>query len=219
MPDMNSLTVILLAEACVILLIALIAVLSMQIRSKSKQRQAVKQLVSQIKTQSKARSEETESFLHEVYDLSDKELAVAVAAIDKQEKHFFQKLIDTLNFSDTSQITTLDSTVVKLIDTYKSLRPKQVEASAKVGADNNTDDLNTLRAENATLAEELKITRETMASVISEFGSMFGGGKNKKLESIDLANKVAISSRPSEGDNTVGQVSKKKISEVGIDSK
>jgi hypothetical protein len=216
MPDMNSLTVILLAEACIILLISLIAVLWIQIRSKSKQRQAVKQLVSQIKTQSKARSEETKSFLHEVYDLSDKELAVAVAAIDKQEKFFFQKLIDTLNFSDISQITTLDSTVVKLIDTYKSLRPKQVEASAKAGADNNTDDLNTLRVENATLAEELKITRETMASVISEFGSMFGGGKDNKLEISDIANKVAISSTPPEGDNTEVPPSKANISETGI---
>ncbi len=216
MPDMNSLTVILLAEACVILLIALIAVLWMQIRSKSKQRQAVKQLVSQIKTQSKARTEETGSFLQEFYDLSDMELAIAVAAIDKQERRFFQKLVDTLSRSEASQITSFDATVAELIDTYKSLKPKQVDATTKVGSDYNAEDLNSLRAENATLAEELKITRETMASVISEFGSMFGGGKDNKLESSDMANKVAISGTPPEGDNTEVPPSKANISETGI---
>jgi hypothetical protein len=217
--DMSSLTVILLAEACFILLIALIAVLFLQIRSKRKKRKAIEQLVSQIKTQSKARTEETGSFLQEFYNLSDTELATAVAAIDKQERRFFQKLVNTLSRSDASQITSFDATVAELIDTYKSLKPKQVDTTSKAGADDNTDDLNKLRAENATLAEELKITRKTMASVISEFGSMFGGGKDNKFESSDIANKVGISSTPSEGDNTVGQVSKKKISEVGIDSK
>ena len=200
--DTSSLTVILLAEACFILLIALIAVLFLQIRSKRKKRKAIQQLVSQIKTQSTARTEETGSFLQEFYDLSDMELTIAVAAIDKQERRFFQKLVDTLSRSDASQITSFDATVAELIDTYKSLKPKQVDATNKVEADDNTKDLNSLRAENATLAEELKITRETMASVISEFGSMFGGGKDNKLESNDIANKVAISSVPPEGDNT-----------------
>ena len=203
MSDMNSLTVFLLVEACVILLIALIAVLFLQIRSKRKKSKAIQQLVSQIKTQSKARTEETGSFLQEFYDLSDMELAIAVAAIDKQERRFFQKLVDTLSRSEASQITSFDATVAELIDTYKSLKPKQVDATTKVGSDDNTEDLNSLRAENATLAEELKITRETMASVISEFGSMFGGGKDNKLESSDISNKVAISGTPPEGDNTV----------------
>jgi preprotein translocase subunit YajC len=198
MSDMNSLTVFLLAEVCVILLIALIAVLFLQIKSKRKKRKAIQQLVSQIKTQSKTRTEETGSFLQEFYDLSDMELTIAVAAIDKQERRFFQKLVDTLSRSDASQITSFDATVAELIDTYKSLKPKQVDATTKVGADDNTEDLNSLRAENATLAEELKITRETMSSVISEFGSMFGGGIDNKLESSDIANKVAISGTPPE---------------------
>ncbi len=216
MSDMNSLTVFLLAEACVILLIALIAVLFLQIRSKRKKSKAIQQLVSQIKTQSKARTEETGSFLQEFYDLSDMELAIAVAAIDKQERRFFQKLVDTLSRSEASQITSFDATVAELIDTYKSLKPKQVDATTKVGSDYNAEDLNSLRAENATLAEELKITRETMASVISEFGSMFGGGKDNKLESSDMANKVAISSTPPEGDNTEVPPNKANISETGI---
>ena len=190
--------------------------LLLQIRSKRKKRKASQQLVSQIKTQSEARTEETGSFLQEFYDLSDMELAIAVAAIDKQERRFFQKLVDTLSRSEASQITSFDATVAELIDTYKSLKPKQVDATNKVGSDYNAEDLNSLRAENATLAEELKITRETMASVISEFGSMFGGGKDNKLESSDMANKVAISGTPPEGDNTEVPPSKANISETGI---
>ncbi len=51
-----------------------------------------------------------------------------------------------------------------------------------------------------------------MASVISAFGSMFGGGKDNKLESSDMANKVAISGTPPEGDNTEVPPSKASIS-------
>jgi hypothetical protein len=172
MSDMNSLTVILLAEACAILLIALIAVLWFQFRSKSKLRKAVQQLVSQIKTQSKTRTEETGSFLQEFYGQSDEELAVAIADIGKQERRFFQNMVDVLILSDPNKIISLDASVAELIDTYKNLKPKHVEATTESGA----VDLATLRAENETLTVELEITRETMSSMISEFGAMFGGG-------------------------------------------
>ncbi|MFT5659035.1 MAG: hypothetical protein ACI9KN_002316, partial [Gammaproteobacteria bacterium] len=49
---MNSLTIVLLAQASLILLIALIIVLWIQIKANSRQRKAVMQLVSQIKQQS-----------------------------------------------------------------------------------------------------------------------------------------------------------------------
>jgi preprotein translocase subunit YajC len=201
MSDMNSLTMILLTEASVILLVALIVVLWLQIKSKNKQRKAVEQLVSQIKKQSKTRTEETGSFLQEVYDLSDTELTVAVKEIDKQERRFFQKLVDVLSRSEPSQITSLDASVAELVDTYKSLKPKPVEVMTEQGeAGSNAEDLEELRAKNETLTEELKITRETMAGMIAEFGNMFGGGEDNDLDSGDVADRVATSVAPPEGE-------------------
>lgn len=215
MSDMNSLAIILLAEASAILLVVLTVVLWLQIKSKNKHKKAVEQLVSQIKKQSKTRTEETGSFLQEVYDLSDTELTDAVKAIDKQERRFFQKLVDVLSRSDASQITSLDASVAELVDTYKSLKPKPVEAIIKEGPADN-DDLEALRVENAALTEELKDTRETMSGMIAEFGNMFGGGQDHDLDSSEVTEKVVVPGDTSESEEAPKESG---ISETEIEKK
>ena len=69
--------------------------------------------------------------MQEAYDLSDTELTVAVKNIDKQERRFFQKLVDVLSRSEPSQITSLDASVAELVDTYKSLKPVLIEQSSQ----------------------------------------------------------------------------------------
>ncbi|MFT5225407.1 MAG: hypothetical protein ACI8XX_001155 [Polaribacter sp.] len=197
--DMYSLTMILLAETCVILLVALIVLLCLHIRSKNKQRKAVEQLVFQIKKQSKSRSEETGSFLQEIYGLSDDDLMVAAKTIDKQERLLFQKLVDALSQSGASEITSLDTSVYVLVDAYKSLTPKPVEMINNEGA----DDLEALRSKNAALTEELRVLRVTISSMSSEFRNLFGGGQDNDLDSGDVMDKVATVDAAPEGEETV----------------
>lgn len=216
MSDMNSLTMILLAEACLILLIALVAVLWIQNKSKGKHKKAVEQLISQIKKQSKTRTEETGSFLQEVYDLSDNELTVAVQSIDKQERRFFQKLVDVLTKSDPHQITSLDASVAELVDTYKSLKPKPVEAVGAVDPSDN-DDLELLRVQNTNLKEELKTTQATMAGMIAEFGNMFGGGQDHDLDSSEVADKVVVPGKLPEDEEVKSEEKAEESSQADVD--
>jgi lipopolysaccharide export LptBFGC system permease protein LptF len=208
MSDMNSLTMIFLAETSVILLVALIVVLWLHSRSKNKQRKAVEQLVFQIKKQSKSRSEETGSFLQEIYGLRDDDLTVAAKTIDKQERLLFQKLVDALSQSDASEITSLDTSVYVLINAYKSLTPKPVEAINNEGA----DDVGTLSAKNAALTEELRALRETISSMSSEFRNLFGGGPDNDLDSDDVMDKVATADAAPEGEETVGTLNEEDVS-------
>lgn len=208
MSDMNSLTMIFLAETSVILLVALIVVLWMHSRSKNKQRKAVEQLVFQIKKQSKSRSEETGSFLQEIYGLRDDDLTVAAKTIDKQERLLFQKLVDALTQSDASEITSLDTSVYVLINAYKSLTPKPVEAINNEGA----DDVGTLSAKNAALTEELRALRETISSMSSEFRNLFGGGPDNDLDSDDVMDKVATADAAPEGEEIVGTLNEEDVS-------
>jgi lipopolysaccharide export LptBFGC system permease protein LptF len=208
MSDMNSLTMIFLAETSVILLVALIVVLWLHSRSKNKQRKAVEQLVFQIKKQSKSRSEETGSFLQEIYGLRDDDLTVAAKTIDKQERLLFQKLVDALSQSDASEITSLDTSVYVLVDAYKSLTPKPVETINNEGA----DDVGTLSAKNAALTEELRALRETISSMSSEFRNLFGGGPDNDLDSDDVMDKVATADAAPEGEETVGTLNEEDVS-------
>jgi hypothetical protein len=197
--DVNSLTLILLAEACVILLITLLVVVWLQIKSKNKHRKAVVQLVSQIKIRSKTRVEETEAFLRLAYGLSDTELSVTSKTIDLQERLFLQKMVDVLIKSDADQITSLDASIIDLIDVYKSLKPTLVESITKEGTENSSDDLEMLRAENATLTEELKTMREKMMRIQSEFGGMFAGLKADSADSSNGVDKVGDPNDPPVG--------------------
>ena len=187
---MSSLITILLVETCVILFVTLVIMLWLQIKAKGQHKKAVSQLVSQIKQQSKTRTEETGSFLQESYELTDTELTTAVKEIDKQERKFFQKLVDILAHSDTGQITSLDASVAELIDTYKSLKPKPIEIGNSEQAEQDATEIEVLKSNNETLAEELKVTKETMSNMIKEFGCMFGGGKDHELGSDDVVGKV-----------------------------
>jgi hypothetical protein len=180
MSDMGSLTTILLAEACVILLVVLVTMIWMQIKAKSKLRKAVGQLVSQIKQQSKARKEENGSFLRRSYDLTDGELVSTVEAIDKQERKFFQEMVDVLSRSDPAKITSLDASVAELINTYKGLKPKSAKDNSGEASEDSLAKIARLQSEKENLARELEITRETMSNMIKEYSSMFGGGKDHK---------------------------------------
>jgi hypothetical protein len=222
--EMNSLTVILLAEACVTLLVVIAVMIWLQIKSKSKHRKAIEQLVSQIKQQSKTRNEENGSFLQESYDLTENELASAVETIDKQERKFFKDMVDALSGSFPAKIISLDASIAELINTYKSLKlnvveanadkslkpnmiegnaykslkPKAVKANADQALDESLDTIAVLQSEKERLTEELEITRETMSNMIKEYSSMFGGGAADEEDNAAEAEKVTISAELSE---------------------
>jgi len=219
MSDTNSLAMILLAEASIILLIALIVVLWLQIKSRNKQSKAVEQLVSQIKEQLKTRTDETESFLKEFYGLSNSELTVATKAICTQEKLLLQNIVDALIRSEYSQITNLDTSVNDLVNTYKNLIPKPVEAMTDdleegLEVENNSNNLDVLRAENEALTEELGAMHEKILSITSEFSGMFGGVKKDDLGTSDGIDKIDSRSDSDKVDGDLDEPSEKDISDT-----
>jgi hypothetical protein len=216
--DINSSALILLAEACVILLTALIIVVWLQIKSKKKRRNAVEQLVSQFKVRSKTRVEETEVFLQQVYDLNDAELAATSKTLELQERLFLQKMVDILIRSDVDQITSLDTSIMGLIDTYKNLKPPRVEVTPEAETVNTDDNLELLRTENAALTEELKMMREKMTGILSEFGDMFGGFKADSPDGSSNTDKVIGTSDRSDSQDSLNAPDEIDLSETESDN-
>lgn len=192
MIEINAALFILIVEALAILLVVMVIIMVVAFRRRRKRHQAIAQLVMQIKKQSEVRTQETGSFLQEIYQLEDDELKKAVETIDKSEKVFFQKLIDSYLTYNPELITSMDASVAGLIDVYKEMKPKvqEVDKSAKVEREQLHQEVEKLRQENDKLKEELGITKTTMGNMISEFGSMFGGGADHELANYEVMEKV-----------------------------
>ena len=216
--DINSLVVVLLAEACIILLTILLTVVWFQIKSQKKLKNAVEQLVSQFKVRSKTRTEETEGFLQAVYDLNDAELSATSKKLELQERLFLQKMVDILMKSDVDQITSLDTSIIDLINVYKNLKPPRVEVTSEAESVNTADNLELLRTENVTLTKELTMMREKMTGILSEFGDMFGGFKADSLEGSSNAGKVVGVSDRANRQDSLNAPDEKDLSETESDN-
>jgi len=201
MISINAAIFILLVESLFVLLIALVLVIVLGIRRKRKKRMAVAKIVAQIKKQSEVRTQETGSFLQDIYQLEDAELKKAVATIDKSEKELFQKLIESYLTENPDLISSMDAAIAGLIDTYKELKPKEqiIEKGDEEKEKVLSAEVEKLRTENGKLKEELGITKQTMGNMIAEFGNMFGGGSDHELANFEVVEKVE-GSAGNEGD-------------------
>ena len=193
MVEISAILLVLLVEGFLLAMVAAGLLVWLIFRARGKRRKAVEQLADQLKQQSQVRQQETGSFLQQIYQLEEAELTKAVHEIDKQEKLFFQKIIEIFYNDNMSLVPTLDAALAQLIDTYKSLKPKE---RVKEAPDHTEElqDLKTANADlqksNAQLTEELAITRKTMDSMISEFGNMFAGGANNELGKSDVVGQL-----------------------------
>lgn len=192
MIEINAAVLILIVEILAILLAILTIFMVVSKRRRGKKHQAIAQLVKQIKKQSQIRTKETGSFLQDIYQLEDEDLKKAVQSIDKSEKEFFQKLIDSYLTNSPESVTSMDASVAGLIDVYKELKPKEreVDVSSIDEMEQLSLEVEKLRQENEKLKGELETTKTTMDNMVGEFGSMFGGGADHELDSSEVVEKV-----------------------------
>ncbi len=184
----------LLVEILLVLIVILGPILFIYFKHKQKDKKAVKQLVGQVNKQSKLRLQATGSFLSDKYLLEGDDLNKAINSIDQTEKKFIQKIINLYIKRDATALASVDAYLAEVIDGYKNLSPavpKQETETVQVQDPAMEEELNKLRHEKAQLTEELSITKETMSNMISEFGSMFGGGQGHDLGKLEVVEKVS----------------------------
>lgn len=186
----------LLIEGFIALLVILIVLLVVNMKRNKKDIAAARKLVEQIRHQSQTRQEDVGSFLVEKYRLEGDELEKSIKLIDKAEKKFMQKLINVYLKRDSLGLASMDASVAELIETYKDLSPVIPEIEELAGAASEATaeqqaELENLKQVNEQLIEELAITKKTMGNMIAEFGNMFGGGKENRMESEEVLEKVS----------------------------
>lgn len=191
MLEIKTIYIVLLAEGLGVSILLIILMFSLYLRTRRRNRKAVRQLISQIKHQSKIRTEKTGHFLKQIYDLDGEDLKKAVKAIDRQERKFFQKIIDMFLNGDTEMVTTMDAALAELVETYKDLRPNVPEGLENVNLEEILKEVELLKSENEKLKEELVASKARVEDIIGEFGNMFGGGSDHELANHEVVERVS----------------------------
>jgi hypothetical protein len=159
------------------LLIATTAVaawLSLNKRRVSRQeRQAAQALVDRIKEEQPQRREETRKILVHRFGLPEAGVEQIVTHIDREEKRFLQTMLNAFLERDPAALEGLNIAFEAAVGTYREL---QLQAKAQGQVEGDPNEIRRLKEEKNHLAEELRITMETMGRMLNEYASMYTGG-------------------------------------------
>ena len=187
MLEVNAIYFILLVEGFVLLLVLLLAWLLVALVRRRRKRANIEKLTASIKGRSSLRKQQTESFLQAVYQLEGDDLRATLSDIDKHETEFFKHLIESLYRGKGTQISTLDTALDNLIKAYKCLQPRVETATEDEAV---VEEISTLRGENEELRTELSVANNQLSDLITEFGEIFGGGKDHQLSLQEVMDRV-----------------------------
>jgi len=82
----------------------------------------------------------------------------------------------------------MDTALDKLVESYKCLQPRR-ESSSQEELE-AVQEVVSLRVENESLRSELSLAKNKLSDTISEFGDMFGGGKDHQLSLHEVVERI-----------------------------
>jgi hypothetical protein len=187
--EVNPVYFILLTEGFVLLSILLLAWVLISLIRKRRYGRNLEALASRVKKRTRLRGEQSRAFLQSAYNLDDEELSAALERIDHRESEFFQHLLLGLGRGGGKQLATIDRALDKLIESYICHQSRWESIPAE---EQETDrELASLHGENEILRSELSVAKDQLNDLISEFGDMFGGGKDHQFalhEIVEMIN-------------------------------
>jgi hypothetical protein len=175
---------IVLAEICLVLVIALAVIAARALGRRRRDRAAVETLVTSIKTKQPARVEKLAETLKTSAQFNDEDaLGMANEFIRKQNR-FYQDAIDLYFTRNHEVLSKLDARLEELLNQYQALAvPGKGQDKATVEQLSKdiaslSRDLDALRKENATLTEQLKAAEHELDQLGREYVSAFNRPKS-----------------------------------------
>jgi hypothetical protein len=177
MIEFSRLTVLILAELLVGLGLVTLGYIGVTLTRRQNAYRAAQQLVERIRHDTEPRSERLRHKLSGIYGYQGEVLEQILHDLNRVEKQLYQNIINGFLKRDLIAFQQIDVDVDNLVLAYQGLEPSfdQAEA-ASVGKSSETvdrDEIERLQSDNQRLSEELKVTMDTMARMISEYASMF----------------------------------------------
>ncbi|VAX07931.1 hypothetical protein MNBD_GAMMA25-1161 [hydrothermal vent metagenome] len=217
MNDYYSSIFLLISEIGILLILILGTVLVVAKKRKMRDKALAMVLVDKIKNSEPKKRENLLTILKEEYGYDDEKAEEKIEVLIGFEKTVYDNLLKTFLKKDREAITKFDGHLNDLIGSYKTIHAGQGQGDEKndnqegetksskvtLMREENTD----LRVTNAKLKKDLDAAMQTMESMMSEYASMYEGGKKDgeqrmKNEMFKLKQVMEKGADVNEGDAT-----------------
>ncbi len=148
---------------------------------KMRDRKSASQIIHKIKEDEARRTAETKKVMLHKFGFEDAEAEKIAVQIDREERSFYQNVINMYLRRDASALESLDITFEGSVEPYRTLEPPGGGGASDKPV-NESEELQRLKEENKRLSEEIGVTMQTMGRMLSEYSTMFAE-KAKEQES------------------------------------
>ncbi|MCG7930241.1 MAG: hypothetical protein N0E44_09330 [Candidatus Thiodiazotropha lotti] len=174
MIEISSLSAMIIAEVMLGLVVLSGLLLLFTLLRKQRIRKAANHLAERVQTDKEKRSERLKKLLEEQYQLQSPQLDQTLHGIVQTEMTLYQNMLNGFLKDDQVYLQQIDVDVENLVLAYQALAGN---VSAAGGSDDvSSDEVEALKAENERLAEELRVTMDTMGRMLNEYSTMFADG-------------------------------------------
>ncbi|MCG8043693.1 MAG: hypothetical protein JAY72_20065 [Candidatus Thiodiazotropha endolucinida] len=174
MIEISSLSAMIIAEVMLGLVILSGLLLLFTLLRKQRIRKAAHHLAERVQVDKEKRSERLKKLLAEQYQLQSPQLDQTLHGIVQTEMTLYQNMLNGFLKDDQVYLQQIDVDVENLVLAYQALAGN---VSGTGGSDDvSSDEVEALKAENERLAEELKVTMDTMGRMLNEYSTMFADG-------------------------------------------
>jgi hypothetical protein len=182
--QIDPLLFLILVELLVVTAGVSIGLAAIWIFRKQRDKKAATVLVARIKEDRARRKQETKDILAKRFGFAEDQIDELATTIDREEKRFYQLLINTYLQRDVTIFENLYIEYESAVNPYRTLEPPLETAGADSGPGdiNESAEILRLKEENKRLSEEVRITMETMGRMLNEYSAMFAGGGNDELD-------------------------------------
>lgn len=193
MIEVSKLLLLVLGELVLVSIVAVMALAFLAFSKRQRDRASIKKLIARIKEDSGRREQETRKIMEERYGFAGADLDEIVTKIAREEKGFYQVLIDVYIKRNSDALQNLSVDYEGSVDTYRTLEiPRRgTTASDTDGDPVDSEELLLLKDENQRLTEELQLTMDTMSRMLSEYSLMFSGGADTDLDKEKMREMLA----------------------------
>jgi len=171
MIEISSLLLLGIGEILLVTMVISAVLIFVIINGKSKDKTSAKVLVSRIKEDADRRLSETQKVMEEQYGFADEELKEIVAKIVRDEKVFYQNVINMYLKRDQKAFENMNVDFEGAVETYRTLEVPD----RSTGDDESAEAQASLQTEIESLKAELKITMNTMGNMLAEYAAAFSG--------------------------------------------
>ena len=181
MLQIHSLLSFLLVEVAVLFGVLLSVWCFLALRRRKQDREGVNALIATIKEEFDQRKNALTTLLQDAgCDRAKVERRAAECL--HQERLFYRSIIQTYLGRDAQTMSRLSASVEALLEPYRQAISDTDLDHDSAADSKQTDELSTLQEQNKSLAEELRITQETMNNMLSEYSQMFERGDSEVEE-------------------------------------